>query len=108
MHICSIRVRSLMPRNANRPRRVEASATLIGRGAAAALLVILALATRRQCESYQNSILLYKATLQANPTCWMAWNNLGRALADKGYGDDAIAAFQQAIRLIPNYAEALN
>jgi Flp pilus assembly protein TadD len=41
-----------------------------------------------------------------NPTYADAWTNKGSALAKQGKLDDAIKAFDEAIRLDPKHAEA--
>ena len=46
------------------------------------------------------------ATLARNPDCWMLYNNLAVLLADKGRVDQAIAHYQKALEIKPDYAEA--
>jgi tetratricopeptide (TPR) repeat protein len=45
-------------------------------------------------------------TLAKNPTCWVAYNNLGNTFSKKGETDEAIDQYQKAIAIHPNYAEA--
>jgi protein O-mannosyl-transferase len=77
---------------------------------AIAMLAVGALTalTSRQSGIYQNPISLYQATLQKNPSCWLAHNNLGLALVDAGGLESAIDHYQQSILLKPDYAEAHN
>jgi tetratricopeptide (TPR) repeat protein len=76
--------------------------------AAAALLAALFLLTRRQCALYRDVGTLYSDTLAKDPDCWMAHNNLGVYLMEKGSLDASIAHLEQAVRLRPAYAEAHN
>jgi tetratricopeptide (TPR) repeat protein len=68
----------------------------------------LALMTWRQSGDFRDEITLYKSTLQKNPQCWLAENNLGKACCDIGQPQEAIEHYRQAIRLKPDYAEAQN
>ncbi|HXM42930.1 MAG TPA: tetratricopeptide repeat protein [Bryobacteraceae bacterium] len=72
------------------------------------LLFILAILTFRQAATYADAETLYRATLTRNPASWMAHNNLGVALAKDGRTPDAIAEYQTALRLKPDYAEPHN
>ena len=45
---------------------------------------VLTFLTWRQSGLYINGPTLYKTTLEKNPDCWMAHNNLGFELAQKG------------------------
>lgn len=76
------------------------------RAGTVALLVILAMLTWRQSALYRDDFTLYSDTLEKNPACWMAHNNLGRALAASGRVDEARPHFEEALRLRPDYAEA--
>ena len=69
-------------------------------------LFLLGFLTWRQTGVYHDLITLYTATLRKNPSCWMAYYNLGIALSAQGKTDEAIAHYQQAIELRPGYAEA--
>jgi tetratricopeptide (TPR) repeat protein len=68
----------------------------------------LLLLTWQQSGLYRNAMTLYQATLEKNPTCWMAHNNLGIALADVDRLQDAIDHYRQALQLMPDYPEADN
>jgi len=75
--------------------------------AVAALLLTLGTLTWRQSRMYRSAEILYRTTLERNPACWMAWNNLGYLqFADRSLNAEAIANFRQALRLRPDYAEA--
>jgi tetratricopeptide (TPR) repeat protein len=75
--------------------------------AVAAVIVALGAGTWRQCRTYRDSLTLYRVTLEANQDCWMAHNNLAVELAKiPGRMPDAIAHYEKALRLNPDYAEA--
>ncbi|MGD0382848.1 MAG: tetratricopeptide repeat protein, partial [Thermoguttaceae bacterium] len=63
----------------------------------------LAFLTWRQSGLYLDTINLYQTTLQINPQCWLAENNLGTILFQKGRLQEAIDHYHQAIRLNPDY-----
>lgn len=74
----------------------------------ASLLLVLGTLTWRQAQIYCNDETLWQETIRLNPDSWMAHNNLGSDLNDKGETAKAIEQFQAAIRLKPDYAEAYN
>jgi tetratricopeptide (TPR) repeat protein len=65
------------------------------------ILVSLGVLTYRQSRLYESGETLYRATLQKNPDCWMAHDNLGVVLVSKGELDEAITHYHQAIALRP-------
>ena len=64
--------------------------------------------TWQQSGHYRDEITLYQATLQKNPNCWLAYNNLGALLEMTGRSQEAMEHFKQALRLKPDYADAHN
>jgi protein O-mannosyl-transferase len=73
--------------------------------------IVLAVLTWRQSHEYVDAETLYRATLEKNPNCWMAYNNLGAMRLAGGSKDDleaGMALVQKAIALNPNDAEAHN
>jgi protein O-mannosyl-transferase len=74
----------------------------------AGLLLILGLVSWQQVGIYKNSETLWSDTLAKNSACWAGHYNLGNAFARKGQLDEAMAHFQKAVDLNPNYAEAHN
>ena len=51
---------------------------------AAAVIALFGGLTWRQCRIYGDLETLYRATLERNPACWMAHNNLGSLLQESG------------------------
>ena len=72
------------------------------------LLCALGALTWAQCGIYHDSETLYRATLDKNPACWMAHNNLAITLADSGRVEEAIGHLKFALKLRPDYPQALN
>ena len=72
------------------------------------LLAVLALLTWKQVGIYRGLETLWSDTVEKNPESWMAQNNLGIALQQKGQQDEAIAHFQKALELDPNKFEIQN
>jgi tetratricopeptide (TPR) repeat protein len=73
-----------------------------------ALLAALAVLTWRQGRMYTDIETLYRTTIERNPACWMAHNNLGEVLADSGRVDEAIAHYRTALEIKPDYVDAHN
>ena len=72
------------------------------------LLTALAGLTRQQSRMYAGFETLFRTTIARNPTCWMAYNNLGIALAERGQVDEASEHFRRSLEIKPDYAEAHN
>lgn len=80
----------------------------IGWMLAAVIVCVLGILTWRQARTYRDAETLYRATVERNPGAWMAWNNLGLIrMADRARLPEAMADFEQALRLRPDYPEAL-
>jgi protein O-mannosyl-transferase len=79
----------------------------LGHGLSTMLLLGLGFLTWRQSGIYRSAETLYRTTLDRNPACWMAWNNLGHLqLGDGTRTAEAIANFEAALRLRSDYPEA--
>ena len=92
---------SLLRRWSFQPKPAAAVMTVVLGGA-------LAFPTWSQSRQYANAETLYRVTISRNPSCWMAYNNLGNALQARGQVEKALAQYQEALRLKPDYAEAHN
>lgn len=89
------------------PAAARRSRTLLAATAAGGLLVLAGL-TWRQSTTYRDVFVLYYTTLERNPSCWMAHNNLGMALTDAGNPAEAIPHYERALRIRPDNPEAEN
>jgi len=74
-------------------------------------LAILAVLTFRQSRTYTDLETLFRATIDRNPNCWLAQNNLGvelerqgRILMSRGWIDEARGRYREAIT---HYEDAL-
>ncbi len=88
--------------------RANANARAAGLGLAGALIALLVILSNAQSQAYADSKTLYTATLQGNPQSWMAHNNLGTWYKDHGDPKQAVAHYQEALRLKKDYAQAHN
>jgi Tfp pilus assembly protein PilF len=88
--------------------RASANARAGGLGLAGALVATLVILSNAQSQTYADARTLYTATLEGNPQCWMAHNNLGTWYKDHGDSARAAAHYQEALRLRKDYAQAHN
>jgi len=87
--------------------RAGAARRAVGWSVGAALLVLLALLTARQCGVYRDLRTLWTDTLATNPQAWMAHSNLGMLLQEQDRDlDGAIAQYRESLRLNSGNAEA--
>ena len=72
------------------------------------LVAVLAWLTWQQSGMYGDLDTLYQTTIDRNPDCWMAYNNLGVHVAKDERQDDttAMALFRRALELKSGYADA--
>ena len=63
--------------------------------------------TQAKLEHYDKAIEHYSTAIAMQPNFVIAYNNRGIAYADKGEHDLAIADFNMAIKLKPDYADCL-
>jgi Flp pilus assembly protein TadD len=76
--------------------------------AAAVLLGSMSLASSRQARMYTSDEALWRATIERNPSGWMARDNLGDDLLREGDASSAIAQYRRAIELAPANLESWN
>ena len=75
-------------------------------GVAVCVAATLAMLTWRQSVMYSNIEALWRTTLARNPECWMAHNNLGIVLFQKGETDEAIAHYRTTLQMQPDFWDA--
>jgi Flp pilus assembly protein TadD len=54
---------------------------------------------------YADAETLYRTTIEANPVCWMAYNNLAGTLDNRGRVDEAVIQYQKALEIKPDFAD---
>jgi protein O-mannosyl-transferase len=72
------------------------------------VLSALGILTWRQSAAYHDSETLWRTTIRRNPGCWMAENNLGNDLLERGDIDGAIAHLEKSLQLKFDLPEAHN
>jgi protein O-mannosyl-transferase len=74
--------------------------------AVAAICAALAVESRRYAAIFQSDERFWSFALERNPNAWLAENNLGNLLLERGDTPAAIAHFERALQLNPAYPEA--
>ncbi len=74
----------------------------------AAVLLILGMVSWQRAWAYESQQTLWTDALEKNPDSWAAHYALGDVFAKHAQADQAIAHFQRAVELFPNYVEAHN
>ena len=82
-------------------------APLLSAGAAAAVLVILAMLTNAQIQRWRNSFTLFEHTLAVTPPNLRIEHNLGVALGVIDRYNEAAAHFEKALQIDPNFYDGL-
>jgi tetratricopeptide (TPR) repeat protein len=88
--------------------RVSPAARAAGWGLVATLVAALAALSNAQSRTYADQRVLYETTIERNPGCWMAHNNLGLWYEGRGDTERAIAQYEEALRLNKDNATAHN
>src|SRR5271166_4540651 len=88
--------------------RAGPSVRSAGRALAALLVAALAVLSAAQSRTYSDRYTLYETTIERNPRCWMAHNNLGLWYEERGDLKAAIAQYEEALRLKEDYASVHN
>lgn len=84
------------------------TAAIVVAAAAVSMIVSLGVLTHAQTAIYKDEETLWQAVLQQNPDAWMAHNNLGNWLADRGRVQEALAHYQATVRLRSEHFQAHN
>ncbi len=71
-------------------------------------LAIMAFISWNQCAYWKNSIELWMHAIKITKCNYLAHNNVGLALYEKGRNDEAIYHYNKAIHIKPDYALAYN
>jgi tetratricopeptide (TPR) repeat protein len=79
-----------------------------GAGAVAAVMILLAWESHGYAGLYVDSEALWTYTIGGNPEAWLAYNNLGNALEEKGLKSEAVKQYVAALQINPDYALAHN
>ena len=82
-------------------------APLLSAGAAAAVLLILAMLTNAQIQRWRDSFTLFEHTLAVTPPNLRIEHNLGMALGVSDRYDEAAAHFEKALQIDPNFYDGL-
>jgi tetratricopeptide (TPR) repeat protein len=64
----------------------------------AGLIGVLGAMTWQHCQVYGDIDKFYQTTLARNPSCWMAYNNYGGVMTERGRLPEAIALFKESLR----------
>ena len=88
--------------------RLPPPGRLAAAAAAACAVAALGLLTARHCAAYGDAETLWRTTIARNPECWMAYENLGGVLLEKGRTDEAAAQFRRALEVKPDDDGAMN
>jgi len=75
--------------------------------AGVAIIVVLALTSIKQAGYWQDAETLFRRSVAVTDNNWLAYNNLGAALSRQGRHGEAAPQFETALRLRPDYTEAL-
>jgi tetratricopeptide (TPR) repeat protein len=90
--------------------RSSESHSLIKRGLpvilAVSVLSVLATKTYTQAKQYTDIETLYRCTIKTTPDCFLAHNNLGVMLSERGASSEALEHFKAAMLANPMYAQS--
>src|ERR1035438_8446847 len=90
------------------PHRMERGRSFLRAMSCGALLLALGVLTWRQARIYVGEETLWGITAARNPLCYLAHSKLGGLLFQQGRVDEAIARYQKALDICPDFAEAHN
>src|SRR5204863_5653281 len=72
------------------------------------VLAACAIVTWNQVQYWQNSETLFRRAVQVTDKNYLAYNNLGFYLSNRGKLDEAMDNYRKALEINPNYEDALN
>ena len=72
------------------------------------LLIVLSAVTVRQIGYWRNSEALFRRAVEVTRNNYLAYNNLGFYLSNRGAVDEAIVNYRKSLEINPNYEDALN
>jgi tetratricopeptide (TPR) repeat protein len=72
------------------------------------MLTALAIHANSQGRLFADPVRLYENTIERNPRCWVAHNNLGSVLVKQANTQEAIQHFRNALKLRPQCRQAWN
>jgi protein O-mannosyl-transferase len=81
----------------------SAGSRRLGIAACMVVLPTLAILSWRQSCMYGDVEMLYRTTIEQNPKCWLAHNNLGAELLNRNQTDEAAVYFQKSLELKPDF-----
>jgi tetratricopeptide (TPR) repeat protein len=84
------------------------TAKIIGWTAISAVVALLAALSNAQSRTYVDEPTLYRATLDRNPACWLAHENLGVWFQRRNEPESAVAEYLEAERLYGDFADTHN
>ncbi len=70
------------------------------------VLVVFGTLSWQHCRVFKNEETLWRDTIARNPQCWVANNDLARALIEEGRMQEGIEYFEEALRIKPDAPEA--
>ncbi len=75
---------------------------------ATGVVILLGSLTFARTLAYRDVETLWRDTLERNPACWLAWNNLGVLWRERGDLAESERALRRCVGLYPDYPEGLN
>jgi len=89
-------------------RAVERLDPRVGRAVFGLLILVLGALAFDRCRLYQDEETLWRRTIEANPRAFIAYNNLGGILLERGELEEASRLFEAATEIAPHAPEAWN
>jgi tetratricopeptide (TPR) repeat protein len=86
--------------------RLQGDHKAMGSAIGGVLLALMGFLSWSQCSMYADGETLYRVTIERNPSCWMAHNNLGAILLGQGKSAEAQAQFEAALKIRERYPDA--